>query len=67
MDFRRRDAIALLNPLPYRATYFGEKLHLDQNEKCVMFWVTHIVALDSFSRRIVRIYNQPKEKPHSDI
>lgn len=34
------------NPLPYRATYFGEKLHLDQNQKCVMFGITHVVAVD---------------------
>ena len=60
---RRRDAIALLNPLPYRATYFGEKLHLDQNEKCVMFGVTHIVAVDGFSRKIVGFITIPKKHP----
>ena len=31
---KRHNATSLLNPVPYRATYFGEKLHLDQNEKC---------------------------------
>ena len=44
-------AIYSLNPLPYRAMYFGEKLHLDQNEKCVMFGVTHVVAIDGYSRK----------------
>ena len=24
------------NPIPYHANYFGEKLHVDQNEKLVM-------------------------------
>ena len=60
---RSRDAIALLNPLPYRATYFGEKLHLDQNEKCVMFGVTHVVAVDGFSRKIVGFITIPKKNP----
>ena len=50
---RRHEATALFNPLPYRATYFGEKLHLDQNEKCVMFGITHVVAVDGYSRKIV--------------
>ena len=60
---RSRDAIALLNPLPYRATYFGEKLHLDQNEKCVMFGVTHVVAVDGYSRKIVGFIIIPKKNP----
>lgn len=41
------------NPIPYRAYYFGEKLHIDQNEKLVMFGLTHICAIDGFSGRIV--------------
>ena len=31
-----------INPFPYHASYFGHKLHVDQNEKLVMFGVTHI-------------------------
>ena len=31
-----------MNPIPYQADYFGHKLHIDQNEKCVMYGVTHI-------------------------
>ena len=38
-----------INPTPYSALYFGEKIHIDQNEKIVMFGVTHIVAVDGFS------------------
>lgn len=50
-SLQRHQTNQLLNPLPYRARYCGEKLHLDQNEKCVMFSVTHVVA--SYSRKIV--------------
>jgi len=41
------------NPVPYKAHYFGEKLHVDQNEKLVKFGVTHIAAIDGYSRMIV--------------
>ena len=51
----------MLNPLPYRARYFGEKLHLDQNEKCVMFGVIHVVAIDGYSRKIVGFITIPKK------
>ena len=46
---RQHDMNRLINPFPYQATYFGEKIHLDQNEKCVMFGVTHVVAIDGYS------------------
>ena len=42
-----------LNPQPYKAEYFGEKLHIDQNEKLVMYGVTHICAIDGYSGKIV--------------
>ena len=35
----------------------GDKLHLDQNEKCVTFGVTHVLAIDGYSRKI------PKKNP----
>ena len=41
------------NPIPYRADYFGQKLHIDQNEKLVLFGVTHVCAVDGHSRMIV--------------
>ena len=50
---RRRNTQRMLNPFPYCASYYGEKLHLDQNEKCVMFGVTHVLAIDGDSRKIV--------------
>ena len=51
---RRRTATArLINPIPYRADYFGHKLHIDQNDKLVMYGVVHGVAIDGYSRFIV--------------
>ena len=40
------------NPKVYKADYFGHKLHVDQNEKLVMYGVTHVVARDGYSRMI---------------
>ena len=48
-----------LNPQPYRAAYFGEKLHIDQNEKLVMFGVTHVCAIDGYSGKIVGFASMP--------
>ena len=33
-----------INPVPYHADYFGHKVHVDQNEKLVMFGVTHMCS-----------------------
>ena len=33
-------------PVPYSADYFGQKVHIDQNEKLVMFGITHVCAVD---------------------
>ncbi|KAM4585688.1 uncharacterized protein V3H82_004664 [Fundulus diaphanus] len=48
-----------LNPVPYSAEYMGHKLHLDQNEKLVMFGVTHVLSVDGFSSKIVSHYTMP--------
>lgn len=51
---RRQDTLQrLLNPIPYSAAYFGEKLHIDQNEKLVLYGVTHVCAVDGFSGKII--------------
>ncbi|KAK9535816.1 hypothetical protein VZT92_008173 [Zoarces viviparus] len=42
-----------LNPVPYHAGYVGHKIYIDQNEKLVMFGVTHVLAIDGFSSKIV--------------
>ena len=43
----------LINPIPYSAKYFGHKVHIDQNEKLVLFGVTHVCAIDGYSGMIV--------------
>ena len=47
---QRRNVNRSLNPMPYCAHHFGEKLHL---EKCAMFGATHVLAIDGFSCKIV--------------
>ncbi|KAK0139801.1 hypothetical protein N1851_023290 [Merluccius polli] len=42
-----------LNPVPYNADYLGHKIHVDQNEKLVMFGVTHVMAIDIYSKKVV--------------
>ena len=51
--------IRQFNPIPYHASYFGQKLHIDQNEKLVMFGVTHICAIDGYSGKIVGFISMP--------
>ena len=53
----------LLNPIPYRAEYFGEKIHLDQNEKLVMYGIVHVIAVDGYSRKIVGFATMPRKNP----
>ncbi|XP_034054739.1 uncharacterized protein LOC117534609 [Gymnodraco acuticeps] len=49
-----------LNPVPYSAEYImGHKLHIDQNEKLVMYGVTHVLAVDGFSSNIVSHSTMP--------
>ncbi|KAF5891679.1 uncharacterized protein DAT39_018598 [Clarias magur] len=55
----RRQGARNLNPLPYHAEYMGHKLHLDQNEKLVMFGVAHVLAIDGFSKKIVSHSTMP--------
>ena len=50
---RRTSTTRAVNPIPYRADYFGHKLHIDQNEKLVMYGVTHVAAIDVHSRFVV--------------
>ena len=42
-----------LNPPLYSAHFFGDILHLDQNEKLAMYGVTHVMAVDGFSCKSV--------------
>lgn len=60
---RRHFSSRHFNPLPYHALFYGEKLHLDQNEKLNRFGVTHILAVDGFSRKIVGLITIPIKNP----
>ena len=37
---RKEGTFRQVNTMPYRADYFGQKMHFDQNEKLVMYGVT---------------------------
>ena len=52
-ELRRQNSTNRLNAVPYLARYYGHKLHLDQNEKLAMFGVTHVLAVDGYSSKIV--------------
>ena len=56
---RRNDVARLTNPVLYTANYYGHKLHIDQNEKLVMYGVTHVCAIDGFSKYIPACYTMP--------
>ncbi|XP_072573404.1 uncharacterized protein [Paramormyrops kingsleyae] len=47
------------NPVPYHAAYMGHKVHLDQNEKLAMFGVTHVIAVDGYSSKVVAYATMP--------
>ena len=52
-----------MNPVPYRARFYGEKIHLDQNEKLVMYGIVHVVAVDGYSRKVVGFSTMPRKNP----
>ena len=56
---RRTRTHRLINPISYRSDYFSEKLHVDQNEKLIMYGVTHVCAIDGHSGRIVGFITMP--------
>lgn len=43
----------------------GHKLHMDQNEKLVMSGVTHVIAVDGYSKKIVANVTMPVKKQPS--
>ena len=50
---RRTSTTRAVNPIPYRADYFGHKFHIEQNERLVMYGVTHVAAINGHSRFVV--------------
>ena len=49
------------NPHSYIANYYGHKLHIDQNEKLVMYGVTFVCCIDGYSRYIPAFSIMPVE------
>ena len=41
------------NPIPYSSKYFGHTVHIDQNEKLILFGMTRVCAVDGYSGMIV--------------
>ena len=62
---RRQRARRHLNPPPYTARFFGDKVHFDHNEKLAMYGVTHVLAIDEFCRKIVGMITIPVKNPIS--
>ena len=56
---RQNTAHRAINPVPYTASHFGDKIHIDQNEKLVMYGVTHVCAVDGFSGKIIGFISMP--------
>ncbi|XP_046855990.1 uncharacterized protein LOC124449089 [Xenia sp. Carnegie-2017] len=56
---REQNTAKLLNPVPYSADYFGHKLHMDQNEKLVMYGCTTVLAVDGYSSMIMAAASMP--------
>ena len=56
---RQQNTIDKTNPTPYTALYFGHKLHIDQNEKLIRYGVTHVLAIDGYSSKIVAFTTMP--------
>ena len=56
---RRDSTTRSLNSIPYIADYFGHKVHIDQNEKLVMYGVTHVCTIDGYSSKIVAFIMTP--------
>lgn len=48
-----------MNPHPYFTEYFGHKLQWTKTKKLVMFGVTHVAAIDGYSRKIVGFVTLP--------
>ena len=48
-----------MNPKVYTAGYFGQKLHIDQNEKLCMHGVTYVCARDGYSGMLVAFVVMP--------
>lgn len=48
-----------MNLIRYQAKYFCHILHVDQNEKLVKYGVTHVMARDGFSGKVITYMTLP--------
>ena len=58
-QFRATVAYWHTNPGPYFDNNFRKKVHINQNEKLVIFEITHIVAIDRYNDNIVAAVVMP--------
>ena len=56
---RKTNTAKLPNPIPYCADYFGHKLYMDQNEKLMVYGVTHVLAIAGHSHSIAAFSTMP--------
>ena len=61
---RQNRAKQQTNPVPYSAEKFGHNLHIDLNEKLVMYGVVHVCAVDRYSGMIVSHALMPVKNNH---
>lgn len=50
----RRNGVRVRNPIPYFADHYGQKLHIDQNEKLFMYGVFQAACIDGYTGKIIR-------------
>ena len=58
---RQHTTFRQMNPIPYYAEYCGHKIHIDQNEKLVMYGATHVLAVDGYSGYILGLITMALE------
>ena len=56
---RQQATFRQTNPVPYYSECVGHKLHIDQNEKLVMYGATHVLAVDGHSGYILALITMP--------
>ena len=50
---RRSGTSQAVNPTPYHADYFGQKIHFGQNQKLIAYDIMHVAAIYGHNRYIV--------------
>jgi Na+-translocating ferredoxin:NAD+ oxidoreductase RnfG subunit len=60
---RQQNTASHTNPIPYSAGYPGHRLHIDQNEKLIVYGVTHVAAIDGYSGMIVGFVTMSVKNP----